>query len=152
MEHASGTDEMIIRQIFNQLAQAWDTQDVGLFSSLFTSDVDYITFIGEHIKGLDANIKLHSTLWNSYFMKGATLEGEILSIKFPDRNTSVMIARGAVKLRFHKKTPVNKLSINTTVLVKQDGVWKICSFQNTRIIGYNIFMRFMMWIDKKMAK
>jgi uncharacterized protein (TIGR02246 family) len=98
-------DEALIREIFNKSSEAWNTQNTGLFSSLYTGDVDYITFMGEHIRGLDANIKIHKELWAGSFMKGATMEGDILSIRFAGENTAVMIAKGGVKLRFHKKCP-----------------------------------------------
>jgi hypothetical protein len=41
------------------------------------------------------------------------------------------------------------MSVNTTVLVKQDEEWKICSFQNTRIKRFGLFMRFLVWLENK---
>ncbi len=84
-------------------------------------------------------------------MKGALLEAGISGIKFPDENTAIVIATGYVKLRLKKKSS-GRLSINTTFLVKQQGEWKICSFQNTRIKRFALLMRFLMWVDKKMNK
>jgi len=142
-------DATAIREVFNKMTIAWNRQDLNLFASLFAPDVNYITFMGEHISGLGANIRMHRQLWSNSFMKGATLEGEIVDIKFTDEGTAVMIANGGVKLRFHKKMPASRFSINTTVLVKQNGEWKISSFQNTRITGFSLFMRLVMWFGKK---
>ncbi len=152
MESTHIKDETLISEIFNKSAEAWNTNNIELFSSIYTPEIDYITFMGEHIIGLEANVEVHRKLWNSYFMRGSTLEGRIISIKFPYENSATMIAEGGIKLRFQKKIPAGRMSVNTTFLVKKNGEWKICSFQNTRIKSYGLFARLMMWIDKKLTK
>jgi hypothetical protein len=44
---------------------------------------------------------------------------------------------GAVKLKWQKKSPKKRQSINTIILVKPDGKWKIRAFHNCHIQNPN---------------
>ncbi|MEN0055795.1 MAG: hypothetical protein AAGC65_19100 [Mucilaginibacter sp.] len=87
---------------------------------------------------------MHTALANNWLFKGAELFGEIKQIKFPAENVAIVIATGAIKFRWQKKVNKKRLSINTNVFVKQNGDWKIASFQNNRIKASNFIQRLMM--------
>lgn len=132
--------EKEIHELFENLKLAWNNGDGDLYASFFTDDCDYIAFNGQHIKGRTANAKLHNDLFRG-FLKKSKLTGKIISIKPLSDNVVIFYAIGAVQLRFQKNEPKKRLSINTNVVVKSEGSWKIASFQNTRIQGPNIFQR-----------
>ncbi|MEN0055794.1 MAG: hypothetical protein AAGC65_19095 [Mucilaginibacter sp.] len=47
------TDEQIIRDKMTGLGDIFKNPTEELFNDLFTADCDYITFMGEHLKGVD---------------------------------------------------------------------------------------------------
>jgi uncharacterized protein (TIGR02246 family) len=138
------TDEQIIRDKMNALGNIFKNPNEELFNTLFTADCDYITFMGEHLKGIKENLRVHTALANNWLFNGAELFAEINQIKFPAENVAIVIATGAIKFRWQKKVNKKRLSINTNVFVKQNGDWKIASFQNNRIKAPNLIQRLMM--------
>lgn len=144
-------DEAAIRNVLATLSEAWNKADVTAFASVFTEDVDYVTFMGTHLKGIPENVKAHQQLWNSTFMKGSRLEGEVKDVRFLNETTAIVHAVGAVKLRWQKKAPTNRLSISTNVLVKRNGQWLITAFHNCRIQKLPWFIRLLSVLGGKKA-
>ena len=66
-------------------------------------------------------------------MKGSTLHYQIKDIRFLTADIAVVHIIGAVKLRFQKKAPQGRQSINTNTVVRQNGQWKVTAFHNCRI-------------------
>lgn len=145
-------DEAAIRKVMATLSEAWTHADARVFASVFAEDIDYVTFMGTHLKGIPENVKAHQELWNSFFMKGSRLEGELKDIRFLNETTAIVHSIGAIKLRWQKKVPANRLSINTNVLVKQNGQWLITSFHNCRIQKLPWFIRLLSSLGSKKAK
>lgn len=129
-----------IERLFENLKFAWNEGQGELYASYFTDDCDYVAFDGQHLKGKNENAQLHNKLFKS-ILKGSKLTGEIKTTKFITSDVAIFYAVGAVQLSFQKTAPKNKLSINTNVAIKEHGVWKISSFQNTRIKKPNFFQR-----------
>jgi len=106
----------------------------GLFEALFTENCDYITFNGQHLKGIEENFTTHLRLSGMKLFRGAILESGNVQIRFIGPDTAVAIATGGIRFRWQKKLPESRLSINTNVFIRQqNGDWKIASFQNSRI-------------------
>lgn len=145
MDMQEAQDRKEIESLFRKLKTAWDQGDEAAYGSCFTEDADYVTFQGEHLQGRKAISDSHKALWNSV-LKGSTLEGEIKQIRFLSPETAVFHGLGVVKLRWQKQAPVKRDSINTNVVVKQNGHWVIAAFQNSRIsppgLMQKIFMKF----------
>lgn len=134
------SNETEIQELFDNLKLAWNKGDGELYASFFTEDSDYIAFDGQHLKGKTENANLHNKLFKG-FLKGSKLTGKIKSFKFLSNDIAIFYAVGGVQLSFQKSEPKNRLSINTNVAKKENGVWKISSFQNTRIKEPNFFQR-----------
>jgi uncharacterized protein (TIGR02246 family) len=139
METTNQFEETLIRAKFDSLGRMFIQPTLEFFDSTFTKDCDYITFQGQHLKGAEENFEAHKKLSALWIFKGCKLEGKIVSVKFLAPHIATVIATGGIKFRFQKKLPSNRLSINSYVFVKEDGNWKIASFQNTRIQGPGFF-------------
>ncbi|GAB3992742.1 hypothetical protein GCM10028807_26280 [Spirosoma daeguense] len=139
-------EETAIRQIFDKLATAWNTGDAHAFADCLTDDCDYVTFAGQHIKGRHENQQIHHDLFHSWALKGSTMHigSSAPIIAFLGENIALMHSTGTVKLRFQKKPPLHRLSIQTTILVKTNGEWKIRAFHNCRIQKPGLFQRIAM--------
>ncbi|HEU4495467.1 MAG TPA: SgcJ/EcaC family oxidoreductase [Flavobacterium sp.] len=132
--------ETEIKQLFQDLKEAWNKGDAALYASYFTYDCDYVAFNGQHLTGRQENAETHHKLFKG-FLKGSKLTGEIKAIRFLTPEIAICHSVGAVQLRFQKSAPKNRLSINTNVVIKTNGSWKIAAFQNTRIKRPNIIQR-----------
>ncbi|MBZ4187255.1 SgcJ/EcaC family oxidoreductase [Niabella beijingensis] len=128
------TDEQIIRTKLEKIKGMFQHPTLGLFEDLFTEDCDYITFNGQHLKGIEENFDAHVHLSNLKLFRGAVLESDLLQIKFVNPDTAIVIATGGIRFRWQKQLPQSRRSINTNVFIRQqNGDWKIASFQNSRI-------------------
>ncbi|MFD0617103.1 SgcJ/EcaC family oxidoreductase [Paenibacillus sp. GCM10027629] len=138
-------DRMAIQDLFNRLAQAWDAGDGAAYGQCFSEDADYVTFSGEHLKGRQDIHTVHQKLWDGV-LRGSKLinQDTDMSLRFITPELAIAHATGVVQLRFHKKPPKARQSINTNVLVKIDGEWKVAAFHNCRIKRPNWIQRWMM--------
>jgi uncharacterized protein (TIGR02246 family) len=138
------TDEQLIRAKADSMKLMFQAPSRELFESLFTKDCDYVTFMGQHLKGIDENLEVHQKLAGAWFFRGAELVSDIKQIKFLSADVAVVIAEGAIKFRWQKSVKRDRMSINTNVFVKTDGEWKLASFQNTRIQRPGLMQRLFM--------
>ncbi|WP_205683888.1 SgcJ/EcaC family oxidoreductase [Brevibacillus migulae] len=147
MEQRDANDVKEIESLFEKLKSAWDKGDGTAYGSCFTEDADYVTYQGEHLQGSKAIAETHQALWNSV-LRGSTLEGEIKNIRFISPDMAIFHGLGVVKLRWQKKAPSRRDSINTNIVVKQNGKWRIAAFQNSRISGPSLLQKIFMKISK----
>ncbi|WP_314588835.1 SgcJ/EcaC family oxidoreductase [Paenibacillus terrigena] len=138
-------ERMAIHDLFNRLAQAWDAGDGAAYGQCFSEDADYVTFSGEHLKGRQAIDTVHQKLWHGV-LRGSKLinQDTDMSLRFITPELAIAHATGVVQLRFHKTPPKARQSINTNVLVKINGEWKVAAFHNCRIKRPNWIQRWMM--------
>ena len=134
-------DTEAIQGIFTTLATAWNTANAGLFSSVFTPDADYVTFNGQHLKGREAIAQVHIDLWKKFLKGSRLISTEPVQIRFVHESLAIAHGKGAVLMRWQKKTSERRLSINTNVLIKQNGQWYITAFHNCRIQKMPWFIR-----------
>ena len=126
-------DIAAIRTLFAEFAAAWNRADGEAFGTLFTDDADYIDVTGTRTCGGDAIGRLHQYLWGT-FLKGSKLEsGGDADIQFITPDVAIVIATGAARLEGQPVAPADRQSINTNILVKRSGIWRIRAFQNNRV-------------------
>lgn len=145
MKHAQDIKE--IESLFQKLKFAWDRGDGAAYGSCFTEDADYVTFQGEHLQGRKAIAETHQELWNGV-LRGSTLQGEIKKVRFISPEMAIFHGLGVVKLRWQKNAPSKRDSINTNVVVNQNGKWIIAAFQNSRISGPGLMQKIFMKLSK----
>lgn len=138
----NSADEKLIRQLFDNLSKAWNSGNGELYASYFTDDCDYITFSGEYIEGRQAIAKTHQLLFDNFVMRGSKLVGNgIYKIAFLTADIVIVHAKGTVQLRFQKKAPQGRLSINTNIVIRQNEQWKIRAFHNCRVKKPGLFQK-----------
>src|SRR5690606_33560859 len=129
LQHAM--DVKAIQEANRAVYQTFETLDFKTPDEHLTDDCDCIRVHGMHAKGRAAYVRAHKELMNNFMFKGAKLEGDITDIRFLNEKTVVVIARGAIKFRWQKKVAPNRLSINTSVWVRDpSGKWKMTAFHN----------------------
>jgi uncharacterized protein (TIGR02246 family) len=126
-------DVAAIRNLFAELAAAWNRADGAAFGALFTDDANYIDVTGTRTCGGAAIGRMHQQLWNT-FLKGSMLESSSdADIQFITPDVAIVIVTGAARLAGQPTAPADRQSINTNIVVKQNGTWRIRAFQNNRV-------------------
>lgn len=128
------TDEAEVRALMQRLNEAWGNADA--YAALFTEDADYITFDGSLAKGREAIAEVHRPLFEG-ILKGSRLVGETLSVRFLTPDIALVHSKGAVLQKRQKQPSRRASSVQTNVVVRQDGHWLITAFQNTRYRPWN---------------
>ncbi|MDR6549534.1 SgcJ/EcaC family oxidoreductase [Paenibacillus qinlingensis] len=137
-------DQKEILAVFTALSKAWNDHDGQAFGACFTEDADYVTFNGQHLKGRQAISDVHQVLFDGILRGSSMVEGGSLNIRFVTSDMAIAHAVGAIKLRWQKKAPKNRDSINTNVVIKEKGQWKIAAFHNCRIQRPNFIQKWFM--------
>src|SRR5215213_3873911 len=129
----ASADLAAIRQVLANLAACWNRADGAAYGALFTDDADYIDVTGTRTCGGAAIGTAHQFLWDR-FLKGSILEtSDDADVQLIAPDVAIVIATGAARLAGQAIALSDRQSINTTVLIKQKGEWRIRAFQNGRI-------------------
>jgi uncharacterized protein (TIGR02246 family) len=131
--HAPSDDEAAIAAVFDGLADSWNRGDGRAYGSFFTDDADYIDVTGTHSKGGDAIGKLHQFLFDGPLKGSRLAPGENRAVQFLASHIALVVGGGTSLLAGQAEAPADRQSINTTILVKQDGVWRVRAFQINRV-------------------
>ncbi|MFJ5809642.1 SgcJ/EcaC family oxidoreductase [Streptomyces sp. NPDC093093] len=132
MGHTSPTTigaEAAVRKVPAELVAAWGRHDAEAYGALFTEDASYITYIGTLYRGRRDIVENHRTLFSG-FLKGTRLADEILDVCFLGPGVAVVTGRGDT---YKGKRPRKLGKVQTyTVVLEEDGHWRIAAFHNTR--------------------
>ncbi|TGU57366.1 SgcJ/EcaC family oxidoreductase, partial [Mesorhizobium sp. M00.F.Ca.ET.186.01.1.1] len=94
-----------------------------------------VTFMGQHLKGRKQIADVHQMLFNGP-LKGSVLESSVLSDlqpRFVTPDVAIVHAIGEVRLAEQVDDPNERESINTNVVIQQNGEWKLTAFHNCRV-------------------
>lgn len=128
----NGPDTQAVRDLFQQLLKAWGAGDAEAYAALFTEDADYVAFDGVNQKGRAGIIAGHKPLFERY-LKGSRLTGELVSLRFLAPDVALAHAVGSI-IDPGRQTPKSgRLSSQTLVAVKREGIWRFTAFHNTRV-------------------
>lgn len=135
-------DENALRDLVNRMpvvfSESRHTDAEGfrnLFYEIYTTDCDYITFAGDYLQGVEANIVAHEALNRLKIFRGAVLEAHVRQISFLSDDVGLIHSEGGIRFRWQNSLPKSRRSIQTIIAVREEGRWKVRAFQNTRIKG-----------------
>ena len=124
-------DRAAIEALFTSWEEAWAAHDMTAFADLYHEDCIFIAWTGAVWHGRDTIEKgmaaVHKTVFRNSIQR-KRIDG--LQFLAPD----VALVHLWSTLTGDERQPDKVVrSRNTLVLTKRDGVWKILSFQNTRL-------------------
>jgi uncharacterized protein (TIGR02246 family) len=125
-------DEEAIVGLTRHLADTWTRHDAEAYASVFTPDSDYIAFDGTHLKGREANARHHARLFDSV-LRGSRMVYENVAVRFLTADVAVMHGMGTVLLPWQREVTPGRRSLQTYVVVRQEGAWRIAAFHNVRV-------------------
>ncbi|MEH7355125.1 SgcJ/EcaC family oxidoreductase [Neobacillus drentensis] len=133
--------------MFYEVNQA-NSGEGDTYAACFTDDVDYVTFFGKHLKGRQSVAVSHQKLFDG-IMRGSTMVADIKQLRFLSSDIAIIHGVGAIKMRWQKKAPKTRDSINTNVAVRKNGEWKFSAFHNCRIKRPNFIQKIFMGEKRK---
>jgi uncharacterized protein (TIGR02246 family) len=125
-------DREAIRQLLNDMGQAWARGDASGYAALLTEDSDYVVFDGTWLRGRAANVDQHQRLFDT-ILRGSRLVGEVENVAFLGPDAALVHSVGAVIWPWQQKPSPAARSRQTTVVVRQHGRWLARAFHNTRL-------------------
>lgn len=127
----TATDEAAVRQLLDQVNQAWEQGDVTAYAALHTPDADLIDFRGTHLVGRQAIVDFFQPLFDGV-LKDTRVEARITDFRFLSPEVAIFHTEGQI-------VPTGDRSVQTFVATKGSDTtkgskgWLIAAFQNTRI-------------------
>lgn len=129
---AAEHDAEAVRRLADRLAEAWNHHDADGYAAIFTEDADYVAFDGTHLEGRTANAEHHRALFGTV-LRGTRLAFENVRVRFVTPDVAVMHGTGSVLFPWHAEVPASRRSIQTYVVVRGEGEWRIAAFHNARV-------------------
>ncbi|MFG1908630.1 SgcJ/EcaC family oxidoreductase [Kribbella sp. NPDC048928] len=121
-------EETRILAVLERLTAAWDAGDAVAYGREFTADASYVTYVGTVYRGRDDLAAGHAALFGK-FLKGTRMFSEVVELRMYGERTAVVVTRGDVG----KKRPARLAKVQTfTLVLEDDGEWRVAAFQNTK--------------------
>ena len=133
---AAPADEAKIRALQHQQAAAWNAHDIKAYASLFSPDADVVNVLGWHWRSRTELQQKLGRAFNTVF-SGSRMTISAVSVEFLKSDIAVAHVRWTMQ---GAQSPtgsgadVPQQGIQTQVLVRRRGVWRITHFQNTNSI------------------
>jgi uncharacterized protein (TIGR02246 family) len=129
-------DEAEIRAVQQQQATAWNAHDIDAYAALFTEDAHVVNVLGWHWK---SRAELKAKLgpgFASIFARSRLAIGDV-DVAFFAPDIAVAHVRwtmtGAASPT-GAAADIPQQGIQTLVMTKRDGAWRIAEFQNTNAV------------------
>jgi uncharacterized protein (TIGR02246 family) len=127
----SKSDEAAIRKVVQQVQDGWNAKSGEAFAAPFAADADYVVVNGLKLKGRDLIEKGHMSIFLTVY-KDSHNVATVQSIRFLRPDVAVVHVEWNLEFRLNEKTEKGH-AINTMVMTKDGGKWRIAAFQNTSI-------------------
>jgi uncharacterized protein (TIGR02246 family) len=131
---ARDRDESEIRAVQTRQAEAWNRHDAKAYAELFEDDGDVVNVIGWWWKGR-AEIESKLTAAFAVVFRESTLTITEVDVRFLTPEIAVAHVRWTMTgARTPPSIPEPRQGIQTQVLRKTAGTWRIAGFQNTSAV------------------
>lgn len=140
----NAADANAIYSLLERMRQAWSRGDAPAYADCFSPDSDYVTYNGIRLRGRKENAEIHAALFRGA-LKGSKISATVDSLAFLASDVALVHTIGSGARR-RKLNSHPTRSIQTLILIKKDGHWRIRSFQNTRIRPVSV------WLTRKIAE
>lgn len=130
---STAPERRAIKTMIDGLAEAWNRHDAAGYAAAFTDDADYIAFDGTHVRGRRAIARLHRYLFDNVLRGSRRVFEGTPRVRLLTPDTAVVIIGGAVVMPWQRRSKKPRRSIQTYILVQQDGEWRITAFHTSRV-------------------
>jgi uncharacterized protein (TIGR02246 family) len=131
--HATTPDEVLVRDIPRQIAQGWSKGEGRAIAAVYATDGVLVAGHGVVLRGPTDIASYHDEQLTSA-LKGSRLTVEITSVRFLEPGVALMQTEGGILWPGESQLALGNRGIQTFVVVKRNGAWRVTLFQNTRIL------------------
>lgn len=124
-------DEKAIEDIVRKMEDCWNAYDSASMASLFVEDATLIQIYGGQLDGRAAIEGSHRAIFDTIY-KGSHGTITLRGIRFLGPDVAIAFTRAHVKY-FEAGEPREIVTRPTLILAREQGTWRIVTFQNTRI-------------------
>jgi uncharacterized protein (TIGR02246 family) len=123
------TEELAVKKVVSDFADAWNHHDAKAMADLHTEDVNFINIFGQWWNGRsEVEERLQGVHTTAFAQSKMLLNVEQVSFLAPN----IAVAHGTMELLDAPTETLGRCH-SIRVLVKANGRWLISSFQNTLI-------------------
>jgi len=123
--------EQPLRQIAQQLEDAWNRGDSVAWTSCFAEDADFIHILGGHFHGRASIEQGHRTIFDTIYRRSKN-HFEVQKIRFLGDSVAIVFLFATLQTAQPGLPPL--INARPTLIVeRQGGDWKIVAFQNTLV-------------------
>src|SRR5687767_3794104 len=125
-------DESTIRHIPQQIAVAWNKGSGSGIAAVYAHDGTLVAGDGKLTQGRSQIARYHDEQFAA-FLKGTRLSVQVKSVRFLSPGVALMRTEGGILWPGQSELAPGNQGIQSFVVVKDNGVWRVTLFQNTRI-------------------
>lgn len=127
-------DEQLIRSIPDKIAAGWSKGDGRAIADVYAEGGTLVAGDGKVTQSRAEIARYHDQQFAA-FLKGTRLTVEVKSLRFVSPDIAIMHTEGGILWPGEVQVAPRNRGVQSFVAVKNDGVWRITLFQNTRIRG-----------------
>ena len=125
----SGNEEVAVRKVISDFADAWNRHDAKAMADLHTDDVNFVNIFGQWWKGRsEVEERLRRAHTTAFSRSRMLVNTEMVKFLAPN----VALVHGTMELQDAPPETMGRCH-SSRVLAKENGRWLISSFQNTLI-------------------
>ena len=129
---SASSDEASVRDIPQQIAEGWSNGDGRKIAAVYADDGVLVAGHGVVLRG-PADIASYHNRQLASELKGSRLTVEVTSVRFLKPDVAVMQTEGGILWPGQTQLAAGNRGIQSFVVAKEGGVWRVKLFQNTRI-------------------
>ena len=130
IDPGAGVEEAA-RRIVAKLEAGWNAADAVQFAEPFEEDADFVTVLGERVKGRGAIRDGHAAIFATIY-KDSVVEYRIAQLRRLGSETAVLHLDSRLEAPVGPLAGTNNACL-TLVLVDRDGEWRIAALHNTLV-------------------
>ena len=123
------SDDRAVAEVLHEVYAAWASGDADAFVTPYTEHATAV-LPGSYLQGKDT---IRSTMAAGFAgpLHGSRGVHQVQSIRFPGADTAIVISKGGIVYAGQTGTAAETRSVETWVLSRQDGTWRIEAFHNS---------------------
>jgi len=117
-----------VREVLKEVYAAWEANDADAFAKPYAEPAT-ATLPGVYLPGRQAIRDAMATLFAGD-LKGSRAIHEVREIRFVTGDVAIVTSKGAVLLAGQAEPEAASRALETWVLSRQDGTWRVQAFHN----------------------
>jgi uncharacterized protein (TIGR02246 family) len=112
--------------------EGWNQNSGAALAAVLTDDGDLVGFDGQHLTGRAEIAPFHQGLFDNW-LKGTRLVGKVEDLRFLSPDVALIHAIDGTVMRGKSEPSPERDSIQTLVVTRQEGEWRLAAFQNIAV-------------------